>query len=177
VKIWGIAFVLVRILALYVLIKGLGYLINLVQLLYPLFIDFMNGTLHYWVILLLSSLTGILFIILGFILWNRTERIVVKLVDNVELNAEGPTTSNFKDLYVLGFTLVGMVLFAETLPDAITAVVQLFQNSVLSTDNQIRNVTALIGQCLKLILSIALIFRASGIYGVLMKLRELGARK
>jgi hypothetical protein len=63
-----ITFILVRILSMYTIIKGVGHLIDIVQITIPFYID-TGSSFNVFALILISSFTGIFLLAIGILTW------------------------------------------------------------------------------------------------------------
>lgn len=176
-----IALVLVRILALYVLVKGLEQFTTLFQFWYPFILGNFGGSLNLGRFFLLFSITGVVLLLVGIIIWLKSKKIVLHITDDKEMSID-ENDFQYKELYSLGLTLVGVVLVVENVPALLGHILQLIQYSVSEYPSDFakyRDQTWIVtvSVLLKLAIALVLILRSSGIYGLIKKLRELGLKK
>ncbi|MBB6729871.1 hypothetical protein [Cohnella zeiphila] len=175
-----IAFVLLRIMALYVIIRGIGQFANLFQALYPYFIDQDSGQLLNWGLIVTAILaSGIIYLLAGWWLWNRTGRLVRFFAVGKNEVPEQSRPASYREWYALGFTIVGIVLLVENIPNLFLYIAQLVQiahSEIPSGFDMLRRQTwiALVAVLLKLAIALVLVLRAHGLYGLIRKIRELG---
>ncbi|RUS45033.1 hypothetical protein [Cohnella sp. AR92] len=184
-KIKDLAFVLVRILALYAIVQGVGQLANLFQLLYFQNIAGIFTSLSAGLFILTFVACALVYFLAGWLLWSQSGKLVRYMTRGMDA-ADSPQEDNsnsvaLKEWYTLGLTLVGIVLAAWNIPSLIGHIVQLIQyaaDEVPSAFASARRQTwiQIVADVLKLAIALVLIFRADGIAGLVRRIRELGAK-
>ncbi|MFX3632051.1 MAG: hypothetical protein ACE3L7_08215 [Candidatus Pristimantibacillus sp.] len=120
-----LTFVLVRLLAVYIFIRGLVYLSNVVQFAWTSLADTSAASLTLmWA---LSLLPGVLFIGISLLLWKKAGAAAARMTGDKEAAAADWSAIKNSDLYRLGFILAGIVIIILTLPELISNIAQLFQ--------------------------------------------------
>ncbi|MBB6634899.1 hypothetical protein [Cohnella thailandensis] len=182
-KIRDLAFVLIRLLALYIIVQGIGQLGNLFQLLYfnEISGDAASTSIELFVAVFVAC--AVVYFLVGWLLWSRSGRLVRFLVggDAFRSEASQETSVPLREWYSLGLTLVGIVLVAQNVPGLVGYIMQLIQyatSELPSAFAAARQQTwiALATVVLKLAIAFVLIFRADGIAGLIRKIRELGVK-
>jgi hypothetical protein len=179
-KFKDLSFILVRVLALYSIVRGIELLINIIQIMYPLLVDAPGmPLLQFRIITFLSSLTGLFMLGVGLFIWTKTTWIVRLISRDHEMSSEELQTVQNNDWYTLGLTLIGVYVFIESCPNLINLIGQLFQYSrsgYLETfAGQRVQIWLQIGAIvLKLILAAVLVLKAAGVSAALSKIRGLG---
>lgn len=184
-KIKDLAFVLVRILALYVIVQGIGQLANLFQLLYLYNTAGVFTSLSTGLFVSTFVASALVYFLAGWLLWSQSGKLVRYMARGMD-SADSPQEDNSnsvarKEWYSLGLTLVGIVLVAWNIPSLIGHIVQLIQyaaDEVPSAFASARRQTwiQIVADVLKLAIAFVLIFRADGIAGLIRKIRELGVK-
>lgn len=180
-----LAFVLIRVLALYVLIQGVGRLVRLIEILFPYFTD--DGfadTFNVGLLVLFSAGSGIMLLAVAALLWVKSDKAASLAAPANREGSEGEPLPRFpfSEVYALGLTLVGVVVLVETLPSLLGQIVQLIQYSTSEYPSAFEKNTwdawiQLSADAIKLALAAVLVLRPHGMYGAIRKLRELGFRR
>lgn len=128
-KLKELAFVLVRLLAVYIFVRGLVYLSNAAQFAWTMLVDTKayDGATSLTLIWALSLLPGVLFIGISLLLWKKAGAAAARITGDKEAAAADWSAVKNSDLYRLGCTLVGIVIIILTLPELISNIAQLFQ--------------------------------------------------
>ena len=181
-KIRDLAFVLIRLLALYIIVQGIGQLGNLFQLLYFNEIsDSASTSIGLFVAVFVAC--AVVYFLVGWLLWSRSGRLARLLVggDAFRTEASQETSVPLREWYSLGLTLVGIVLVAQNIPGLVGYIIQLIQYATSElpsafADARHQTWISLTAVLLKLAIAFVLIFRADGIAGLIRKIRELGVK-
>ncbi|THF83479.1 hypothetical protein [Cohnella fermenti] len=189
-RIKDLAFVLIRLLALYVFVQGIGQLANLFQLLYlgRLSASLLDLSVALFVSVFVAS--AAVYFLAGWLLWSRSGRLVRLLLKSEESSEAAPEAAAapekpavpMKEWYSLGLVLVGIVLVAANIPALIGNIAQLIQYATSELPSAFASARRqtwieLVAVVLKLVIAFVLIFRADGIAGLIRKIRELGVRE
>lgn len=165
-----LTFIAMRIMAVYVFVRAIGYLGTTVQMWLTYNVQSTNEvSMSMKGIWTISLLPGLLFIGISLLLWNKAGAAASRIVSNKEETAEDWTGVAQGELYKFGFAIVGIVIMILTLPELIGNAAQLFQVSssdyyAVSAPFAANVWTALLVNVVKLTLASILILRRDTIY-------------
>lgn len=171
-----IAFLAMRILAIYVLYRAFDRLIIDV---YQVFIQVImpNGDLR---LIITGFIPICLYVLLGVLLWVYSEKIAHHLLMNVN-DHEGNTCINAKEIQVIAYSVLGLLVLANSLPELLnkTANAIIIQDSLLAAPSHIKMGTylSLIEEAIQCAIGLVLLLGAKGLAGLLQIIREAGTTK
>jgi hypothetical protein len=126
-----------------------------------------------------TLLSALLLIVVSIILWFKAPKISKYVSGNREENLEFKGGS-IKEMYILGLTIVGVIIVVTSLPLLVMSVGQAIQYIIDKKPLGERYLNELwlhIGTLgFKLLLGLFLVLRAEGIYGMIKSFRDLGLK-
>lgn len=164
-----IAYISLRVLSIYIFITVLHSIsINLYQLIYSSISNIGKGNN----LLILSGMIPLL--TAGIILWVYSERLVDYIIlKNTRLD-EKSDTMNAKDLQIIAFSIVGIILIVTAIPPLINKSIYL---TIESHPIKVGIYLSLIEEVAKLFIGIILLFCSNGISGLIFLIRNIGTVK
>lgn len=177
-KIRDLAFLALRVLAIYVFIVALRHLANLTQFTVPSYLELIESGISFMEVFLLVFLPTLILITGGLVLWIFARPISKYLMPKSPTESENDgSVQTLKGREVEGFVIaaVGLVLVLLSFPAIVRLLVNYF--NMVSQDigfNRMTYITPIIEQGLRLILGIILLLKAEGFALILRKIRKLG---
>ena len=178
-KIKTFTFAIVRLLSIYVMIRGLEHLTNMIQLLYPSVWENAENSFSAGLLVMLMVATGVILIVIGVGLWMGASRIAQWILGDKEAEVNSLSIRN-NDLYTVGLILIGIVLLVNNIPGLLGYIGHLVQIAHMDVaeafDRQRSQAWIELGvTILKLVLAGILIIRPGNLTKLILKLRKLGA--
>ncbi len=181
------AFLALRVLSVYIFVQAL-YMLS-IAINFTFISNFINlkSMVDDKGLIILGLIFGSLFpflilLISGIILWKYTDSIVSKMIPRQEDTVETEAKTNLKELQAIAFSVIGLIILANTIPELFNLIPSIIQmNEIridLATDTFKLKVTyAVITNLVKLLIGFALFFGGKGLVGLLHKARELGVKE
>lgn len=171
-KLRGIAFLAVRVIAIYLFIMGVNHLINLIEYTIPAFFQFMKRDTNVFELFLLIGLPALILLFCGIFMWMCAEKISLYLIPRALLEEE--IEGGFRSKQIEGFVLsvIGLILLISSSTSLVRMLIQYFtiQGQGL-TFNQLGYESSLVEQIIRVILGILLLVKAEVFAQWLRKLR------
>lgn len=170
----SIAFVALRIVALFLFVKALINVGNLVVITLPNFFNYGHDGQISALSLIPLFIPALLMFIISIILWVRTQALSEWLApfdDEVQIEGE-----KLEKLQIIAFTVVGLVFVAISFPHLVKDVVQMVSfDRDMHTEMVYRHqvVYPLIHSSVQFVLGMVILFQAKGLSGLLKKVRDL----
>lgn len=176
----GLAYIFMRILAIYILIQGIQRLFTYLQFINPNFRGMLEE-LNFSYMLWAYTIPAILMVILSIVLWLFAKKWSTFMIADrtEELNLD---SDRFREWYVLAFTVAGIVIFVTTISPLMMHTAELMRIRA-SGHNFIADVhmrghwLQWWGTVAKLALGIVLVIGAKGLYNILQRIRNVGSEK
>ncbi|MCL6458254.1 MAG: hypothetical protein K6T85_09640 [Gorillibacterium sp.] len=177
-KLKEITFLLVRVLALYVAIRGLEQLTNMIQVLYPSIWGDIESSFSTGNLLIMMLATGIILIGIGVVLWFGASRIVKMILGDKEAEVSSLSIRD-NTLYTVGLALIGITLLVNNIPALfgyIAKLVEISHMDVAEAFDRNRDLAWIeLGvTTVKLVLAAFLIIKPTSLSRFIMGLREVG---
>jgi hypothetical protein len=141
---------------------------------------FQPGTSIGEMLLLIAFVTPtILILFFSIWIWRNADWLASKLLPEPEVST-GESTLNASDLQIVAFSVVGLLVIVEALPQISSIVLEYMYRTEVAGSRQ--SVTPILGRPLvlgiiKLLLGVGLLFGARGLAGFLRTLRTAGTPK
>jgi hypothetical protein len=166
-----VAYLTVRILALYSFIQGLLNISTVIQFSIVNVIQTNTSSFKLYSILLLSVIPALMFFIIGFLIWKYALKISKMMFPNEEqVNLEN---TNYKLLQSVAFSIVGLILVVTTLPKFPSVILNLIEMKRVEEgismgmasefEPRLKVYFPLIEQTIQILLGTFLLFGAKGI--------------
>lgn len=174
----SIAKIACRVIAIYIMIKGIEYISCFFSMsLQPYFGQGIDKNMMLQMILG-SILPSVILIILGIILWVKATKISDYMIDDdVEANK---TNINVNELQSAAFSVVGLMILIKLIPEISNLIPRLayFTGEYIPKETIVwlEIKISIIGMIIKLIIGLLLLFKSRGLVGFIKKLQKAGLR-
>lgn len=164
-----------KVIAITTFIKAIIFLPSII---YPFFID--NNFYKISINDMLSPITTVAVLILfSIILWIFADKIAGCMV-NVKEEENEKLNINYDKLQYITFSVIGLFLIATSIPIISKNLVEIYRVNSLGikdTYNNTKLYSYIIGETIKLLIGLLLIFKSKGLVNILIKLRTVGVNE
>lgn len=172
-----IAFLWVRLAAIYIFIITLNWLaVGSYQVIVELF--FSSTAKGNYSQVIISLIPLVILITAGILLWVFSKKISNHLIDESKENErEKFEQINLKEIQVIAFSVVGLILLVNAIPEFIyrlASLIAIANDGYGGMRNKIGLYLPIIRDSIKLIIGFSLFFGAKGLLGILNKARNAG---
>jgi len=169
-KLRGLSFLAIRVLAIYFFVQGLNHLVNYLDFALPAYLQVLGDNKSYFDIFLLVGIPSILLLIISIVLWFLAGKISSYFVQQDSSESESALSFRGAESFVLA--VVGLVLAILSF----TTLTRLILNYVNITNQNLyidhRSYWISFGEhMIRLLLGLVLILKAEGFALLLRKIR------
>lgn len=165
------AYLAVKVLSVFVFIKFITYFMGLFSVINMILASDPTGPISIFTQIILYVAPVLLLLVLSMCLWLYADGISEWMVKGLEVKEK--VLLNFDDLQSIAFSVVGVVIIADTLPLLFTAVLR----GQLVDFQQMEQLISIGSQGLKLIIGIWLFLGSRGIAGFIQNSKNAGLKK
>lgn len=176
----GIATIACKVLSIYSVIKGMeriSYMIS-IMLQPSLSQGFDNGMISQMIYI--SIIPSVTLIIIGILLWAMSSRISEIMVNNINGSIVNRSEINILELQSAAFSVVGLLILVNLISEISSLIPQIAELSgeyiPTGTTYRLKVKVSMIEAGVKLILGLLLLFKSSGLVGVVKNLRKAGLK-
>ena len=180
-KINDLAYLTLRVAAIYLFIMGIGHLVDLLQFSLPAYLQVMERGTTYGEVFLIVGVPVLLLLICGFLLWVLAPKLAKYLVPASAASAgisESGATAQTKNIEGFVLAVVGLILFILSFTGVVRGALNYF--NMLSQDiefNRLQYIYFLGEQAVRFVLGVILLVKAEGFALLLRKIRNAGLSK
>lgn len=129
---------------------------------------------------MLPSITTVAVLILfSIILWIFADKISDRMV-NVKEEENEKLNINYKKLQYIAFSVIGLFLIATSIPTISKNIFEIYRvNSIGMKDTyyKARLYSSIVGEIIKLLIGLLLLFKSKGLVNILIRLRTIGVNE
>ena len=175
-----LGYLAIRVLAIYVFILGIEYLVSLFQYSMPFYLSLLKSDDHnYMDIVLVTGIPALLLIAISILMWSFADKLSSILAPRQTKGTSDPENVKAWESFVL--SAVGMILVILSFSRISLVIMQIIRMESMTPEFAVYNrqefLFSLTEQFIKFILGLILIFKADGLAYLLRKIRSLGFKQ
>lgn len=175
-KIRELAYLAIRIFAVYLFVQGISHLVNLLSFTLPTYVQLLKIDVSYSEVFLVTGSPILILFISSVLLWVFAERLSGFLIP--KQSSESARTVQFQQIEGFVLSVVGLLIAIHAFTNLLATIFNYV--NILSQGFRVDGTEHLIsigGQAILLIVGIVLLFRAEGFAYLLRKIRNFGMDK